>query len=53
MKIQKKENEILIVPRLIESNGIFIDSVFEVAPNDAEYEKYLHEYKREQKLIVE
>jgi hypothetical protein len=53
MKIQKKEDGTLIVPQLIEQEGIIGDAFIEIMPGDPEYEKYLQLYERDRQLDLD
>lgn len=50
MIIQKLQDGTLLIPIRIEVDGIIGDSVQEIKPDHAEYDKYLSEYNREQSL---
>jgi len=51
MEIKKLSNGTLLVPRRIEEDGTIGDIVLEIHPSDPEYEKYLEQYKEEQKNL--
>lgn len=50
MKIQKLNDGTLLVPKIIEENGVIGDRMIEIKITHDEYNKYLKQYKREQEL---
>lgn len=50
MRIQRLNDETLLVPKRIEGNSIIVDAMEEIKPIHVDYKKYLAEYQREQEL---
>lgn len=51
MKIEKTENNVLLVPKVIVGeNGLVGDAIVEIKPEDEDYDILLKEYHREQSL---
>ena len=50
MKIIQSENKSLLVPTRVEADGMIGDMVLEITPEHIDYEEYLQQYEREQRL---
>lgn len=50
MKIKKLDDGTLLVPKRIEENGVIGDTMMEIKITNGDYNKYLEQYKRDQKL---